>query len=64
MVLENLNFFCKVISKLLVVDVKIDKEDKVLILLNSLPESYDHIVTTMLYGKETRLGEGHVNSRI
>jgi hypothetical protein len=25
----------------------------VLILLSSLPESYDHIVTTMLYSKET-----------
>jgi len=25
----------------------------VLILLSSLPESYDHMVTTMLYSKET-----------
>ena len=52
-VLEHLNFFNKVISKLLAVDVKIDEEDKALILLSSLSESYDHIVTTMLYGKET-----------
>ena len=28
-----------------------------LILLNSLLESYDHIVTTMLYGKETLILE-------
>jgi len=56
-VLEHLNFFNKVISKLLVVDVKIDEEDKALILLNLLPESYDHIVTTMLYGKETLILE-------
>ena len=37
------------------VDVNIAEEDKALILLSSLLESYDHIVTTMLYGKETRI---------
>jgi len=52
-VLEHLNFFNKIINELLTVDIKIDKEDKALILLSSLPESYDHIVTTILYGKET-----------
>ena len=63
-VLEHLNFFNKIISKLLAVDVKIVEEDKTMILLSSLPESYDHIITTMLYGKETHLGESHVNSLI
>jgi len=38
-VLEHLNFFNKVINELLAVDVKIDEEDKALILLSSLPES-------------------------
>jgi len=52
-VLELLNFLNKIISKLLDVDVKIDEEDKALILLNSFPESYDHIFTTTLYGKRT-----------
>ena len=42
-VLEHLNFFNKVISELLPVDVKIDKEDRALILLSSLSKSYDHI---------------------
>jgi len=56
-VLEHLNFFNKIISELLAVDVKINKEDKVLILLSSLSKSYDHIVTTMLYGKETLILE-------
>jgi len=51
--LEHLNFFNKVISELLAVDVKIDEDDKALILPSSLPESYVHIVTTMLYGKKT-----------
>ena len=56
-VLEHLKFFNKVISELLTVNVKIDEEDKALILLSSLPESYDHIITTMLYGKETLILE-------
>jgi len=34
--LEHLNFFNKVINELLTVDIKIDEEDKVLILLSSL----------------------------
>jgi len=33
-VLEHLNFFNKIISEVLTVDVKIDKEDKALILLS------------------------------
>ena len=56
-VLEHLNFFNKVIIKLLTVDINIDKEDKTLILLSSLLQSYDHIVTTMLYSKETLILE-------
>ena len=55
--LEHLNFFNKVISKLLTVDVKINEENKELILLNSLSQSYDHIITTMLYGKKTLILE-------
>jgi len=38
-VLKYLNFFNKVISELLIIDVKIDEEDKALILLCSLPQS-------------------------
>ena len=56
-VLEHLNFFNKVISELLAVDVNIDEKDKTLILLTSLSESYGYIVTTMLYGKETLILE-------
>ena len=44
-VLEHLNFFNKVISELLTVDVKIDEEDKTSILLSSLLQyiqSYRH----------------------
>ena len=55
-VFEHLNFFNKVISELLHIDVNID-EDKALILLSSLSESYDHIVTAKLYCKETLIFE-------
>jgi len=55
--LEHLNFSNKIINELLTVDVKIEEDDKALILLSSLPESYDHIVTTMLYSKETLILE-------
>ena len=51
--LKYLNFFNKVINELLAVDVKIDEEDKTLILLNSLPKLYDHIVTIMLNDKNS-----------
>jgi len=56
-VLEYLSFFNKVISELLVVDVKINEEDKALILLSSLSQLYDHFITIMLYGKKTLILE-------
>ena len=52
-VLEHLNFFKKVINELLAVSVKIDEEDRTLILLSSFSELYGYIVTTILYGKIT-----------
>ena len=55
--LEHLNFFNKTINELLVVDVKVDKENKALILLSSLLKTYDHIVTSMLYGIEALIME-------
>ena len=42
--------FNKIITDLLNLDVKIDDEDKTLLLLNSLPESYEFLVMTLLLG--------------
>ena len=33
--------------------MKFKEEDMTLILVNSLPESYDNLVTTLMWGKET-----------
>ena len=60
--LEHLNFFNKVINELLALDVKIDEEDKTLILLSLLPKLCDHIFTIMLYGQKKPLILGEITS--
>ena len=50
---QHINMFNQIISDLNRVDVKFEEEDMALILLNSLPESYDNLVTTLMWGKET-----------
>src|SRR3954466_12876034 len=57
-ILQHLNAFNKIVSDLLVLEVKLQEEDKALILLSSLPPSYDHLMTTILFGKETLELEG------
>ena len=49
---EHINVFNQLIANLGKVDEKIDDEDKAIILLCSLPGSYEHLVTTLSYGKE------------
>ena len=50
---QHVNVFNQVISDLNRVDVKFEEEDMTLILLNSLLDSYDNLVTTLIWGKET-----------
>ena len=38
---------------MLALEVKIEEEDKALLLLSSLSSSYDHLATPIMYGKET-----------
>ena len=51
--LEHLNTFNMLNTQLSSFGVNYEDEDKVLLLLTSLPTSFDHLVTTLMYGKET-----------
>lgn len=51
--LEHLNAYNMLNSQLVGFGVKLEEEDKAILLLASLPSSFDHLVTTILYGKET-----------
>ena len=48
---EHLDAFNSIIMDLWNVDIKVDSEDQALILLCSLPRSYDAFVDTLLYGE-------------
>ncbi|VFQ61495.1 unnamed protein product [Cuscuta campestris] len=49
----HMNVFNGLIDELKRVDVKINEEDQALLLLNSLPDSYEVYVDTILCGKDT-----------
>ncbi|KAL4580653.1 hypothetical protein LXL04_016853 [Taraxacum kok-saghyz] len=51
--IAHLDAFNQLVADLLNLDEEIKDEDKVLILLNSLPDSYAHLTTTLLHGKVT-----------
>ncbi|KAL0460800.1 UNVERIFIED_CONTAM: Retrovirus-related Pol polyprotein from transposon TNT 1-94 [Sesamum latifolium] len=50
---QHVNVFNQIITDLARLDVSIEDEDRAMILLCSLPFSYEHLVTTLTYGKET-----------
>ncbi|KAL0451879.1 UNVERIFIED_CONTAM: Retrovirus-related Pol polyprotein from transposon TNT 1-94 [Sesamum latifolium] len=50
---QHMNIFNQIITDLARLDVSIEDEDRAMILLCSLPFSYEHLVTTLTYGKET-----------
>src|SRR3954463_5789586 len=51
--MEHLNVFNHCINDLLRVEVKYEEEDKALLLLRSLPTSFKHFRTTLMFGKKT-----------
>ncbi|KAG9450482.1 hypothetical protein H6P81_010447 [Aristolochia fimbriata] len=51
--LDYINKFNNIVTRLLSIEVNLEEDDKVLIFLNSLPPSFEHLVVTILYGKET-----------
>ncbi|GJZ18409.1 retrovirus-related pol polyprotein from transposon TNT 1-94 [Tanacetum coccineum] len=50
---EHIDEFNKLIGDLANIDVDIDEKDQALMLLTSLPPSYDNFVETLLYGRES-----------
>lgn len=50
---EHQNTFNKIITYSLNTNMKIDENDKAQIFLMLLPLSYNHVVTTILYSKQT-----------
>ena len=50
---DHVNSFNKILADLLNLDEKFEDEDKALLLLNSLPDEYDHLTTTLLHGKDS-----------
>ena len=51
--LEHLNTFNMLNTQLSSFGVNYEDEDKLLLLLASLPTHFDHLVTMLMYGKET-----------
>src|SRR3954465_923163 len=51
-IVEQLTEFHKIIDDLENIEVKIDDEDKALLLLSLLPRSFEHFKDALLYGKE------------
>lgn len=50
---HHVNVFSQVISNLARLDDEIEDEDETMILLYSLPSSFEHLITTLTYGKDT-----------
>ena len=51
--LQHLSKFNSLISQMLQFKVTFDDEDKAILLLASLPSSYENLMTTLLYGNDT-----------
>jgi len=51
---EHMNSYTKLLTDLINVDVKIDEEDKAIILLNSLPEEeYETFILTLINDRQS-----------
>ncbi|GJZ38417.1 retrovirus-related pol polyprotein from transposon TNT 1-94 [Tanacetum coccineum] len=63
---EHIDEFNKIVLDLANIEVKFEDEDLALLLLTSLPASYEHFVDTLLYGREALTLEdvmGTLNSK-
>lgn len=59
---KHVDVFNQLVVDLSKLDVKLDDEDKAIILLCSLPPSYEHVVTTLTHGKDTVKTEEIISS--
>nr|AAP53866.2 retrotransposon protein, putative, Ty1-copia subclass [Oryza sativa Japonica Group] len=59
---KHVDVFNQLVVDLSKLDVKLDDEDKAIILLCSLPLSYEHVVTTLTHGKDTVKTEEIISS--
>ena len=59
---EHLNDYNKILADLQNLEVDISNEDKSLLLLNSLSNTHDHLITTLLYGKDEIKYDGVSNA--
>ncbi|GKB36538.1 hypothetical protein Tco_0881480 [Tanacetum coccineum] len=50
---EHIDEFYKLVGDLVAIDTAISDEDQTLLLLTSLPSSYDNFMETLLYGRDT-----------
>jgi hypothetical protein len=50
---DHLDYFNRIILDMKNIDIKVDDEGQALILLCSLPDSFDNFVNSMLYGRDT-----------
>jgi len=61
---EQLADFNKILDDLQNNEVKLEKEDKALLLLNSLPKSFEHFKDAILYGKDQDIALEEVQTSI
>ncbi|KAM2181979.1 hypothetical protein ACFX1Q_032525 [Malus domestica] len=50
--IDHMNVFNGYLDRLQKVDIKVEEEDKALLLLTPLPDPYENLVTTLLHGKD------------
>ena len=59
---EHLNDYNKILADLQILEVDISSEYKALLLLNSLLDTYDHLITTLLNGKDEIMFDDVLNA--
>ena len=62
--MEHLKYFHKINDDLENTELKIEDEDKTILLLNSLPRSFEHFKYAIFYGKESTITLDKVHTTI